>query len=480
MAPTPPVRPAPESGNPTGPYTNPNAPPSSILSKPYFDDPNLGGELDVPDGTANASAGAPLGGQMLARYARVQGEPGLVEVTLNNTGSGWVEQFLLYVPVLDVGERAPLLVVFHRYGVSHWDAYYWTDYIRQAQQRGWFVVAPLGASRASFSSLEGQINVEAALRFTTDAYNVDRTRVYGVGFSMGGGDVTNYASRHLDPNGLMFAAIVNHTGGVSLANTWANEWDDDDADDGIPNPLSHLEVPDILEYWHGGPPSTQSFSYQRCSTIDLDPATEVVGVGTDMSRNLAHIPVRNWMADNDPMIYLRNQTIAFDTHVQPQNPNNVFTTVSADIHKWSTLDFVGTCDWLSQFTLQVPMASSTLADQDGKFFHFDVEQGVSGAFTPFSWIIDPVANRVTIYSTENLARVSIDATSAGLAYNGALKLNMNTSDGTGDEVQFVNVPSPPVSVTRDGATASGTWDPQANTFVVNEPTNTTHLWRLNF
>src|SRR5262245_1035275 len=218
MAPTPPGRPAPESENPTGPYVNPNAPPDSILSKPYFDLPDLGGELDIPNG----APGEEIATGMIARYAPVVGEQGLFQVTLNNTGSGWVERFLLYVPRLPVGERAPLLVVFHRFGVSHWDAYYWTEYIQQAQRRGWFLVAPLGANQASFSCLEGQINVEAALRYTTDAFNIDRTRVYGVGFSMGGGNVTTYAARHVDPSGVMFAAIVNHTGGVSLANTWAN------------------------------------------------------------------------------------------------------------------------------------------------------------------------------------------------------------------------------------------------------------------
>jgi len=481
VAPTPPVRPTPESGNPSGPNVNPNAPPNSILSKPYFEEPNLGGVPDLPGGDQNSSVGGgSLGLQMLARYARVQGEPGLVEVTLNNTGSGWQEKFLLYVPVLGIGQRAPLLVVFHRFGVSHWDAFYWTQYIEQARQRGWFVVAPLGASGVNFSSLESQINVQAALDFTTNSYNVDRTRVYGVGFSMGGGGVTNFAARHVDPDGIMFAAIVNHTGGVSLGNTWANEYDDNDADDNIPNFGNHLEVPDILEYWFGGTPSVNSFNYQRCSTIDLDPNTELIGVGTDMSRNLAHVPVRDWMANNDPMLYLREQTTAFDDHVRPLNPSNMFTTVVGDVHKWETLDFTATCDWLAQFTLHMPTASSTLADQNGRYFYFDVEQDVSGAFTPFSWNLDSLANRVTIYATANLARVSIDVTRAGLAYNGTLRLNVNTADGTGDQVEFTNVPAAPVSVTRDGAPASGTWDPQANTFVVSEPTNATHLWRLNF
>jgi pimeloyl-ACP methyl ester carboxylesterase len=418
--------------------------------------------------------------RMSARYARVQGEPGLAEVTLTNTGSGWQEKFLLFVPVLAVGERAPVLVVFHRFGVSHWDAYYFTSFFEEARRRGWFVIAPLSATQKSFSSLESQINVQAALNFTANAYNVDRTKVYGVGFSMGGGAVTSYAARHLDPSSLMFAAIVNHTGGVSLANTWANEYDDNDLDDNVPSPGMNLEVPDILENWYGGPPTAHPFNYQRCSAIDLDPQTEAIAVGSDMSRNLSHIPVRNWMANNDPMVYLRDQTTAFDTHVQGQNANNTFTQVNASVHKWETMDFANACDWLAQFSLQTPTASSTLADQNGRYFYFDVEQGVTGAFTPFSWIVDPIANRLTVYATANLSRISVDVTQTGLVYNGTLKLNVNTADGTGDQVRFLNVPQQPTSVTRDGAAASGTWDPMANTFVVNESTNTTHLWRLNF
>ena len=105
---------------------------------------------------------------------------------------------------------------------------------------------------------------------------------------------------------------------------------------------------------------------------------------------------------------------------------------------------------------------------------------MSGAFTPFSWVLDPVNNRVTLFATGNLSQISVDVTTAGLAYSGVLKLNLNTADGTGDQVRFTNVPSAPVSVTRDGVAASGTWDPLANTFVVTEPTNTTHMWRLNF
>jgi hypothetical protein len=239
-------------------------------------------------------------------------------------------------------------------------------------------------------------------------------------------------------------------------------------------------VPDLLEYWYGGPPSTQAFNYQRCSMIDLDPSNGTIGVGTDMSRNLSHVPVRDWMANNDPMLYLRDQTTAFDSHVNGQNLNNTLTIVDGTVHKWSTLDDHAVCDWLSQFTLQIPRSANTLADQEGTYFWFYVNQSAPGSFTPFSWVMDSVNNRITLYNTANLARTSIDVTRAGLQYAGVLKVNLDTSDGTGDQVQLENVPQPPVLVTRDGLAASGTWDPSTKTFLINETDSAVHMWRLTF
>ena len=470
--------PAPDAANFTGPNVHKNAPPQSILSKPYFDGPGLGGEVDNPFGGSNGAAIPGMG--IVARGRRVPDNPGLSEIVLNNTGSGWLEKFLLFVPTIPFDQRAPLLVVCHRFGVSHWDAYFNTTFFDEARTRGWFVIAPLGASQKSFSSLEGQINTQAALDWVTARFNIDTNRIYGVGFSMGGGSVSSYAARHIDPSGVMFAAILNHTGGVSLSNTWALEYDDNDADDNIPNPGDHLEVPDILEYWYGGPPATRAFNYQRCSMIDLDPNNGSIGVGTDMSRNLSHVPVRDWMANNDPIQYLRTQTTAFDTHANSQNLNNTITIVDGSVHNWSTLDDHAVCDWLSQFTLQIPRSGSTLADQDGTYFWFDVNQNAAGSFSPFSWQLDSVNNRISLYNTANLARVTLDVTAAGLQYTGVLKINMDTSDGTGDQVLLENVNTPPVAVTRDGLAASGTWDPSAKTFLLNETDSALHMWRLTF
>ena len=465
-APTPPGSPVPDYARLSGPDARPNhrTPPPAVASKPFFPDEGDGSEVDTAFAGGNGSANASLGLQ--ARVRLIQGEPGLSAITLNNTGSGFVEHFLLYAPTLPVGQRAPVLVVFHRYGVSEWDSYYYTSFFEEARQRGWFLVAPRAFSQKSFNRLEGQINVEAALRFLTANYNVDQNRIYGVGFSMGGGLVTSYAARHVDPNGMMFAAVVNHTGTVSQGDAWSSEYQD--------------EASNMLEAAYSGTPAQEPFNYQRCSVIDIDHATGLIGAGTDMGRNMTHLPIRNWMANNDPMLYLRNQTSAFDTYLNGEAVNTTLTVVDGNVHSWSTLDDSVVCDWLAQYSLQLPKMASTLADQSGTYFWWQVNQTTTGAFTPFSWYLDSVANRISLYNTSNLDRVSIDATAAGLQYATTLKINLTTSDGTGDQILLTNMTSPPVSVTRDGLAASGTWDPTTNTFLVTETQGNLHQWRLNF
>jgi dienelactone hydrolase len=321
-------------------------------------------------------------------------------------------------------------------------------------------------SQSSFNRLEGQINVQAALGYLNANYNVDPSRIYAVGFSMGGGMATSYAARHVDPNGLMFAALVNHTGTVSQGDAWSAEYQD--------------AASDALQAAYGGTPADVPFNYQRCSVIDIDHATGLVGTGTDMGRNMTHLPIRNWMANNDPMVYLRNQTQTFDTYLNGESVNTTLTVVDGNVHSWSTLDDTAVCDWLSQYTLQLPKMASTLADQDGNYFWWQVNQTTSGTFTPFSWYLDPVANRISLYNTANLDRVTVDATAAGLQYAATLKINLTTSDGTGDQILLTNMTAPPVSVTRDGLAASGTWDPTTNTFLVTETQGNLHQWRLNF
>ena len=413
------------------------------------------------------------------RVRAIAGYPGLYEFVLNNTGSGWVEKFLLQVPPTFPTTPAPLLVVFHKFGSSHGDVLN-TTFLTEVRNRGWFCMSPLGARQKNFGNFESQINTKAALELVRSLYPIDPTRVYGVGFSMGGGTAANYAARHVDPSGVMFAAIVDHTGGVSLSNTYANEPDDNDVDDNQPNIGDNLEVPDTLESLFGGTPTAQPFTYQRCSTIDLD-AFGNIGAETNFARNLAHVPTLTWLATGEPNIYLYNQTTAFSAHVATQNVVNNLHYVNANVHLWSTLDCNYVCNWLQQYTLTLPTSGSSLADEDGKWFQFQIEQDAAGSFTPFSWSVDAVNSHFDLSATKNLKRIKIDRAASGLPASGLLTLTLATADGLGDRVQILAVNAAPLVVSRDGLAASGTYDPALHTFELSEIDGANaHQWTLVF
>jgi dienelactone hydrolase len=413
------------------------------------------------------------------RVNPVAGFPGLFEFVLVNTGSGWQEKFLLQEPLTPPTGPTPLVVVFHKYGSSHGDLIS-SGFIPEVQSRGWYAICPLGARQKNFGNLESQINIRAALELVRALYPIDSARVYGVGFSMGGGSVVNYAARHVDPKGVMFAAVCEHTGGVSLRNTWFYEPDDADQDDNVPTPGLNLEVPDVLESLFGGTPAAQPFAYQRCSTIDFDPFTGQVGALTDFARNLEHVPTLVWMAVNDPTRYLQKQTTTFDSHIQGQNPNNTFHLAPGNVHAWTTLDPAFVCNWFAQFTLTLPRSGHALADEDGQWLEFMVEQDASGAFTPFTWSVDAPTKTITLSGTRNLRKLRIHAAPLGVALTGPVALDLSTADGTGDVVDFLYVPAAPTSVTRDGVAASASWDPQASVLTITETSAALHHWVVTF
>jgi poly(3-hydroxybutyrate) depolymerase len=432
-----------------------------------------------PNGTAESSIGSgthattPSGGPTEPTYScfNVPGYPGVFNVILYSTGSGYQEQFLIQPAAVAPGNVAPLLVVFHGAGVSHYSGLLHTTFFQEARNRGWHVISPLGALQNNFGFLEGQINTRQALAWTMPRFPIDPARVYAVGFSMGGGWELSQAARHLGSSEVHFAAILNHTGGVSLPHTYEND----------------LGAQPFLESRFGGTPQQEPFAYQRCSSIVLDTLTGNVGADTDMIRNLAHVPIRNWMADMDPLTYLTQQMTALHGHEQGMNATEMLTVVPAAVHSWSTLDETITCDWLATHTL-TPLPPATyqeaLIDQDGSYFDFALLQDAPGAFSRFEWKFDLQAsgNRLTIHDTANLKEAAIDATDLGLAYSGTLELELQVADTTPDRIVLQNVPVAPLTVTRDLLPISFTHDPLTHEVVIIEPGTdaTAHLWKVEF
>jgi hypothetical protein len=287
---------------------------------------------------------------------------------------------------------------------------------------------------------------------------------------MGGGSVTNYAARHLDPARHMFAAIIDHSGGVALNNTYYND------------PPTRF----IFDFWYGdaSPGSANPWKMTRSSVIDFDPLTLVPDTSTDLARNLLHIPLQIWRASNDPIFYVPTQNDALDAHLRndlgvPVGNAYSYNIVPYNGHDWTMIDHAAACDWLQQFTLQMPTSGNTLADHDGVYFQFFVEQDAAGAFTPFSWAIEAYNNELDLGATANLKRVTIDAPGAGLDPLQPMIVHMGTSDGLPDELRLLSMPAQPTSVVRDGVSVFGpSWlySPTSKELTISESDGGPHEW----
>jgi len=386
-------------------------------------------------------------------------------------GTGFIEKFLFTVPLPRPSAPRPLLVVFHKFGSSHGDVFYNTTYLQQAIQRGWYLVCPLGAAQNHFSSIESQVNTQFVLDWMTNhpAFKIDRTRVYGVGFSMGGGSVTNYAARHVDPAHPMLAAIIDHSGGVALKDTLLND------------PF----VQPIFDFWfgNGSAGSADPWKMERSSIVNFDNVTLQVEQDTDLARNLMHVPMRIVRASNDTIPYLSRQSDVLHGHMlalgKVPGQSYGYYVLPYTGHSWSMLDEGAACDWLQQFTLKLPSSASTLADHDGAYFHFTVAQDQANAFSPFVWNADPAANRLSLSGTANLKRLTANTAELGFKTGQTLTVDFAPADGLGDEVAFSGWPLFPSNVLRDGVPwPAWSYNAVSKLLVLYELDGGAHTWKV--
>ena len=419
---------------------------------------------------ANAVGGTNVGIGVSA--LRLMGSPqgGVYDLLLNDTGTVWQEPFLLGVPPVPEGIESPLLVVFHGWGNTHRSILDQTDYFREARRRGWYVIAPLGAHKYNYSIPYAEQNVEAVLDWATDFLPIDKDRIYGVGFSMGGGNVTNYAARHLDPAHARFAAIVNHTGTVSVRDVFYNAVD-----------TSLLEHVDMFD----GTPLQYPFEYARSSVIDMDSSNLTPNSDSDLARNLVGLPMYQFSGLSDPLTNLVTETRIMSRWLwRLGGTPRLKEDPSVTEHSWSSLDEWSACQFLSSHTLDdSPQGThSLLADRDANYYCFALEQDVPRAFTPFRWNLDSNLNRLVLDETQNLARLTVDTEAAGLDTSITLKVMFGTQDGETDEVVLDGYSVPPTDVLRNGLSVSlgsWSWDAQMGTVTIIETNAAAYpLWRI--
>ncbi|MFT5200280.1 MAG: putative esterase [Planctomycetota bacterium] len=394
---------------------------------------------------------------------------GLYKVTLGNTHTNWEEEFLIGIPDGPIG-RAPLLVLFHGYGETPTDLLESTDYFTKARARGWYVIAPLGAHKFNFGIEYSQRNVEQALNWVASVLPIDVERLYGVGFSMGGGGVTSYAARHQDRYTGRFAAVVNHTGTTSLPHGYA-----------LSNDTSLFDS----ELMFGGGPDSFGFDYLRASTFDLDPVDGTIDQETDMIRNLTSTPVRTFAALSDPVEYLLTQCDQFDNQLALRGGVGDSLRGSDAVHDWNTMDEDATLDWLTHYKLGMPEPLRNhliLADRSGRWHGFSVLTRDDRQFTPFTYHVDPRANRLYILGAKNMRSISVNPRLIGLNPDRALEFVFGSSDIDTTTLILRGVTHAPIDVERN-TEGSSQWmyDPNLGRVLMAEPASAgVSNWRVHF
>ena len=394
---------------------------------------------------------------------------GLYRIELNGTGTDWAEEFILGMPK-GAQQVAPLLVLFHGYGERPDDVRNNTTYFEEAIARGWYVIAPLGAHEYNFGIEYAQRNVEIALNFVAKNLPVDISRLYAVGFSMGGGMATSYAARHQDLYGGRFAAIANHTGVTSLSHSFRMAMDD------------RLFLSPLM---FGVTPDQDPFVYSSVSSFDLDPITATVDQNTDMLRNLVGTPVRTFAALQDPLSDLLTQMEHFESQLATRGGTGDSLRGAFAVHEWSTMDETATLDWLASQQLTDPAANTThhlLADRSGRWHGFYLRQRTPGSFTPLIYHVQTAENRVHTIGTSNLDRISLHAPSVGLRTSDVLEWSFGNSDAQPVDLVLRGVTHMPLDVHRNGtATTNWRYDPARRELTLSETNGAAvPLWRVYF
>ena len=317
------------------------------------------------------------------------------------------------------------------------------------------MVAPLAAHEYNFGIGYAQKNVDVALNWVAQTLPLDLSRLYAVGFSMGGGLAVSYAARHQDIYGGRFAAVVNHTGVTSLSHSFRMSND------------NRLFLSPLM---FGVTPDQNSFVYSSVSSFDLDPVSGTVNQETDMLRNLASTPVRIFAAAGEPLSILVTQTDQFESQLALRGGMGDSLRGPFAVHDWSTLDEEATLDWLASKRVGPPAFNQThelLADRDGRWHGFYLHQAQEQVLTQVTYQIQPGPNRMFTIGTKNLERISIYPRSVGLRTSTELDWVFGSLESAPVELSLRGVTHAPMNIFRNGvANVDWRYDPSDRSIVL--------------
>ncbi len=308
-----------------------------------------------------------------------------------------------------------------------------------AAAQGWWTVtfngctsdecAP-GQHNATYGSPEMDRNAVKVIEHMVTNYGIDKTKIYGFGYSMGG-DVLNFAARHLD---------ADADGGM-LAGVWARSAVTSAAMKYECYPAGHAATfaENILEAAPGEDPDDDPYPFVRASSIHHFDAShghfDCPGVhqplptadpDQSLAHNLAgrHVTLSGAAGDPDD---IKNQYLIFDnfmgamgydTLVDPngqQYYQTIFNMQGGHL-TWGGFDATAVVNFLArQPTVEYPAPpQTTIALADGRWYWFTIKQDAVGEITPFSWDTELANNRVSITETSNISSIAFNLADLGL------------------------------------------------------------------
>ena len=231
---------------------------------------------------------------------------------------------------------------------------------------------------------------------------------------MGGGALTSYACRHLDPTAFPYAAILNYAGTMSAARGWEplrpHKTNPGDPDSEFRNhPLMF-----------GGSPADQAFAYQIASCIHLWPKPGRVDPASDLLRNI-------------PALHVATVTVSTDTHdnvdqctlacAHAASLGFPWFTCPLPIppvpgaggpHNWEHLQEGQALTWLELFTFNKPSGRTRiLADRSARYYDIDVTPTALESLCPFEYEVVS-ANHLQLKSGPEISQLSIHSADMGL------------------------------------------------------------------
>ncbi len=342
----------------------------------------------------------------------------------------------------EFGPAHPLVVVYHGFGSSANSVAGASTLDEECNARGYIYASPTGLDDQLFGSPISQQHVEAMIQWLLDNFNIDPDRIFMVGFSMGGGVVTNFAARHRDPDDIMIAGL----GTVSAAMDWTQTYNTGTA--GTQSLLENI-------YNFGGDPTAKPFEYRQSSGMyftegTYPPLPGVVDTVESMATNLGSIPTYITYDSGDPLTHIPGTNETFETLLLGlgSTPTKVIQTgtLGGDglpaPHSWAVLDETELFDFWDGLTVdRYPTDFAAQQDLGGPASWVSTTQGASGAFTYVEGSADALNGTIDISAVENAAVVDVDLAATSLA--GSVRVTASAAAGQPYTLRLTDLASQP-------------------------------------